>query len=486
MTLMLGIDLGTTKTTAIAVDAQSGSIVAQATSPTSQNTATPRDQERGRSEFDVISLTQAGIECLRGVVQRLGSRVREVVGLGITGQQHGSVIVDRQRRPLTPFINWQDQRGNDLDESGRSWVEKANERIDEETARRSGCRLRTGFMGTTLYWLRETNQLPADGRACFLMDYFASELTDGPLLTDPSCAGSAGVFDVPTRDWSEAALSAMGLERVQFPQVREANKVVGRLTDRASQSTGLPSGMPVFVPIGDHQACFLGSVADRFESVLLNVGTGAQVAVFTPQCDYRFPIELRPFPISGNLLSFVGLSGGWSFQVVERFFRLIGEQLFGQKIEGTLYSQLTKLASQESPGSAGMSLLPTFSGTRANPHKRGALSGISARSLTPGNLVRSLLEGMANDYRQAYELICSVTGKKQSRLVTAGNGLRENQLLSSIVENEMQLVPVATKHREEAAFGAALIAGVGAQVFEDLHAAGRLVQYADVSPSETK
>lgn len=486
MTLLLGIDLGTTKTTAIAVDAQTGLIVAQATSATSNNTATPRDQERGRCEFDVVSLVQAGIECLRGVAQRLGDRVREVAGLGITGQQHGSVIVDGQRRPLTPFINWQDQRGNDLDDSGRSWVEKANARIDEETARRSGCRLRTGFMATTLFWLCETNQLPANGRACFLMDYFASELTDGPLVTDPSCAGSAGVFDVPSRNWSESALGAIGLVRNQLPEVREANEVVGRLTGRMSELTGLPSGLPVFVPIGDHQACFLGSVADRFESVLLNVGTGAQVAVFTPQCEYKFPIELRPFPISGNLLSFVGLSGGWSFQVVERFFRLVGEQLFCQKIEGTLYSQLTQLAAQESSGSAGMSLLPTFSGTRANPHQRGVLSGISARSLTPGNFVRSLLEGMANDYRQAYELICSVTGKKQSRLVTAGNGLRENQLLSAIVESEMQLAPAATKHREEAAFGASLIAGVGASVFEDLHAAGRLVQYAVDSSAETK
>lgn len=476
MPLLVGIDLGTTKTTAIVVDVASGEIVAHATSATSTNTASSADQAHGRSEFDVRELTRAGIACLKDAVSRLGARVRDVVGIGITGQQHGSVIVDDELHPLTPFINWQDQRGNDIASDGRTYVELANAAIDADVTKLTGCRLRTGFLATTYYWLRTNGLLPSRGRACFLMDYFASTLTNAPLVTDPSCAGSAGVFDVPTRNWNADALRSLGIERDRLSEVREANEVVGSLTTVMATETGLPSGLPVFVPIGDHQACFLGSVADRFTSALLNVGTGAQVAVFTPHSEYAPPIELRPFPISGNLLSFVGLCGGWQFQVVERFFRLVGEQLFGQSIEGTLYGALTRLAENEA-GAAGMSMLPTFSGTRANPQQRGSLSNISAQSLTPGNFVRALLEGMARDYKQAYELICSVTGKRQTQLVTAGNGLRENRLLSSIVETELGLAPQATRHREEAAFGAALIAGVGSGVFADLHAAGSLVRY---------
>ncbi len=483
MALLIGIDLGTTKTTAIAVHADSGAIVAQATSATSTNTASSTDQARGRSEFDVRALVSAGVGCLRDVAAQLGEQARDVAGIGITGQQHGAVIVDNELRPLTPFINWQDQRGNDIAADGQTYVQQANAAVSDDVAQRTGCRLRTGFLATTMYWLRANNLLPASGRACFLMDYFASTLTGSPLATDPSCAASAGVFDVPTRDWNDAALQALNIDRAQLPLVREANEVSGRLTAAMSQETDLPSGLPVFIPIGDHQACFLGSVADRFTSALINVGTGAQVAVFTPQCDYAFPIEMRPFPISGNLLSYVGLCGGWQFQVVERFFRLVGEQLFGQVIDGTLYGALTQLAEREAAGAAGMSLLPTFSGTRAQPQQRGVLSNISAQSLTPGNFVRALLEGMARDYRQAYELICSVTGKRQSQLVTAGNGLRENRLLSAIVEDEFSLSPMATKHREEAAFGAALIAGVGAGVFPDLHAAGKLIRYESIAKS---
>ena len=479
MPLVLGIDLGTTKTTAIAVSTETGDIVAHATESTNCNIAAPADCDRGRMEFDAVALIRSGVACLRGVGQQLGSRASEVVGLGITGQQHGTVIVDADLQPLSPFINWQDQRGNEIAADGKSWVTLANERVDPEIAQRTGCRLRTGFLATTLFWMRAAEQLPRNGRACFLMDYFASTLTGEPLATDPSCAGSAGVFDVPTRSWSKPALAALGLSDVSLSEVREANERVGRLSAELARETSLPLGMPVFVPIGDHQASFLGSVADRHESVLLNVGTGAQVAVFTPQCDYQLPIELRPFPISGNLLSFVGLCGGWSFQVVERFFRLVGEQLYGQTIDGSLYGKLTELATREAVGAAGIDCLPTFSGTRANPDQRGAFANISAQSLTPGNFVRSLIEGMARDYQQAYAAIRSVTGAAKSRLVTAGNGLRENALLSTAVYEAFGLRPVATRHREEAAFGAALVACVGAGVFPDLHAAGQLVRYAE-------
>lgn len=477
MPLVVGIDLGTTKTTAIAVDVTSGNIVAQANSATVTNMASAEDQQRGRSEFDVNRLTRAGIDCLKQLGLHLDARVHEIIGIGITGQQHGMVLVDADRKPLTPFINWQDQRGQDVADATRTFVEVANERIGLPLTQRTGCRLRTGFLATTLFWLKQHQRLPQSSRACFLMDYFASVLTDGPLVTDPSCAGSAGVFDVPTRSWNADALRALQLEYVQLSEVHEAHEEVGKLTSDIAAEIGWPAGVPVFVPIGDHQACFLGSVADRFTSALLNVGTGAQVAVFTTGNEFHAPIELRPFPISGNLLSFVGLTGGWSFQVVEKFVRQIGERLFGQPSDAPLYGALTELAASAPSGCNGLSLVPTFSGTRADPLQRGTMSGMSAQNLTPGHFIRALFEGMARDYRQANDLIASVTKQRKTCLVTAGNGLRENALLSQLVAQELELPLLVTQHREEAAFGACLVACVGSGVFRDLHAAGSLIRH---------
>ncbi len=478
MALVLGIDLGTTKTTCIAVDTQTGRLVANATAATSGNTTSESERARGYSEFDATKLIDCGIECLRKIADQLGPQTAQVVGLGITGQQHGMVVVDCDLKPLTPFINWQDQRGNEPSKNvGMTWVEAANQRVSPELAHRTGCRLRTGFMATSLFWLAAQNRLPNQGTACFLMDVFAAALTNGTPATDPSCAGSAGVFDVPTRQWNQSVIEALGLSLNLFPAVREANQIVGKLTQEIATATGLPAGMPVFVPIGDHQASFLGSVADRHSSVLLNVGTGAQVAVFTPGSEYRPPIELRPFPIAGNLLSCVGLCGGWQFQVVEQFFRQVGEQVFGQTVDKPLYSVLTKLAENVPAGAADLSFVPTFSGTRANPTQRGSLTGLSAQNLTPGHFARSLIEGMAADYRAAYDLVLSVTGQPMTQLITAGNGLRENSLLAGIVAARFALQPRATRHREEAAFGAALIATVGTGICRDLNEAGRLVAY---------
>ena len=387
-------------------------------------------------------------------------------------------FVDRDRRPLAPFINWQDQRGNELVSGGtESWVEQARHRLGEDAFRRTGCKPNTGFMATTLFWMNENNCLPSNGRACFIMDLFAAELTGEAPGSDPTCSGSAGVLNVARRRWDTDAMAALGLSVDLFPRVLEADRPLGTLRKTIAQQIGLPAGTPVGVPIGDHQASFLGSVSDRHVSVLLNVGTGAQVAVFTPESQFEPPIELRPFPIFGNLLSNVGLAGGWSFQVVEQFFRQTGHDVLGLGEIAPTYAKLTELAAQAASGADGLACTPTFSGTRSDPTQRGAITGISASNLTPANLARAVLEGMAANYQTAWNQIVAVTKTRSTTLVGAGNGLRENRVLASVVEDAFGIEPLVTQHREEAAFGAALVCGVAAGLFPDLDAAGRLIAH---------
>jgi sugar (pentulose or hexulose) kinase len=307
------------------------------------------------------------------------------------------------------------------------------------------------------------------------MDLFVAMLTGGQLLTDPSVAASGGIMNVASRDWDNDALAGLGFRREQLPIIQEADRPAGGLTE--SRLEGLLQGTPVSVPIGDHQASFLGSVADRRSSVLLNIGTGAQVAMFTEGTDFAPPVELRPFPIQGNLLSNVGLSGGWSFQVVENFVRQLGLDVFGVAAGQPLYGRLTELAAQADPDSQGLKCVPTFSGTRSDPLQAGTLAGMTPGNLTPTNFARSVLEGMAENYRNALNQIFEITGQPVSSptLVGAGNGLRENSVLADAVERRFGSVPMVTQHREEAAFGAALVGGVAAGVFSSLDEAGRLV-----------
>ena len=477
MPLLIGVDLGTTTTTAIAIDAETGEVVSTATGRTASPVTSLDDRRKGRSEWDTEQLIADGLHTLRDLTEQLGPRANETASIGLTGQQHGMVLLDSHQQPLTPFINWQDQRGNEHQPGAKSsWVAAARERLGDESVRRTGCRPNTGFMATTLYWMKQNDCLPPGGRAAFLSDLFASCLTGIRPVCEPSMAGSAGVLNVHTRDWDVDAIDSLGLERSLFPEVREADSPLGRLAPAAAD-IGLPDGIPVAISIGDHQASFAGSVADRSDSVFVNVGTGAQVAVYTTGSDFEAPIEFRPFPIRGNLLSSVGLAGGWSFQVLEQFIRSIGTDVFGVDVDGPLYSRLTELAATADSRSDGLVCEPQFSGTRSDPDRRGKLTGISSSNLTPANLVRALLEGAAAHHRAAWDQVVTVLGQRQTRLVGAGNGIRANVALRECIESAFQLSVATTAHREEAAFGAALVGGVAGQVYPSLEDAAHIMRY---------
>ena len=468
MPVVVSVDLGTTKITSLAMDAESGDVLAVGTIANDANVTLDADRARGRSEWDARRIATQSLSCLRRVTEQLGSRTNDVIGIGITGQQHGVVLIDSRGEPASPLINWQDRRALDAmpatsSPTGRetTWLQAARDSIGEDSWRRTGCRLQPGFMAVTLFWLKANGLLPDAARACFVMDYFGSVLTSQPPITEPSCAGSSGVFNVHARQWDDEAIRALDLPRSLFSEVREAHERCGLITRDAASATGLPVGTPVFAPIGDHQASFLGSVANRRESVLVNVGTGAQVAVFTDGFEFSPPIELRPFPCGGNLLSNVGLAGGWSYQVLEQFLRDVGRAAFDIESPAPLYEVMNRLAAEVAPGADGLRCEPLFSGTRLDPTVRGSITGLSPHNFTARHLALAVLEGMARSLHDGYAAIRQITGRSQTKLIAAGNGLRENPLLANIVSQSFGLPITCTAHREEAAYGAALIARNG-------------------------
>jgi sugar (pentulose or hexulose) kinase len=335
--------------------------------------------------------------------------------------------------------------------------------------------LATGYLGTTLYWMDCRGQLPSAGTACFIPDLFASTLTGRLPVTDPTLAASSGLFDVHARQWDRPCMETLGLPDHLFPEVRESTQPLGPLTRTGAELTGLPVGLPVSVALGDNQAAFLGSVADRQDSVLLNVGTGAQVAAFTSKSVHAPPLETRPFPGSGNLLVQASLCGGRAYAVLERFFAQVGQWFFTVDPAQPLYAVMNQLAESIPPGSERLRCQPLFTGTRAQPEVRATWSGACPENFTPAHMVRALLEGMARQFHNDYRLIESAAGRSYPQVVGSGNALRDNPVLVRIVEDQFARPIRFPRHQEEAAVGAALIAAVGAKVCADLDQAGRLV-----------
>ena len=473
MPLLIGLDLGTTTLTALALDADSGRVVRCVTRPNSCEITSAADKRRGRSEWDAAAIARLACECLRDLAS--GIDPGDVAGLGVTGQQHGVVLVDDALTPLTPLINWQDRRGDEPKRlTTQTWVEAARERVGLAAHPRVGCRLSAGYVAVTLFWMANNGVLPRSATACFLMDYVTALLTGEPPSTDPTCAASSGALDLKRLDWDDETLSALGLPREMFPPVVASGTRLGGLTGPMAEATGLVEGLPVFVGVGDNQASFFGSVADRAASVLVNVGTGGQVATWCSRARYDGRIETRPF-FDGYLLVSAGLSGGAAYAALERFFRAVGRDVLDVEPKGEVYESMNRLAAAVPAGAEGLSCEPFFSGTRYEPGLRASWSGISLANLTPGHLTRALLEGMARAFAACGGRMAQLAGRTPTVLFGAGNGIRSNPLLVRIVAAAVGLSMWVPVHREESAFGAALLAGVGAGVISDLDEAGRRI-----------
>ena len=188
----------------------------------------PADAARGRSEWDAERMAQRATEAVRAVAGSLGPRRGEVAGLGLTGQQHGVVVVDGRSRRTGPFIGWQDRRGLDpLPGDDQTFLARAARLSGPATAARTGCALATGFMGVTLFWLKETGGLPATGTACFITDYLGALLTGGAPVTDPTMGASSGLFHLAERRWDSGDDPTPGAVPGLFPRGARGGGPVG-------------------------------------------------------------------------------------------------------------------------------------------------------------------------------------------------------------------------------------------------------------------
>lgn len=477
MPLSLGLDLGTTSITALALDTSNGEIVARNTVANNAEVTNQADKARGWSEWDADRIASLALGCLRSLSASLAARLPEVAGLGLTGQQHGVVLVGERGTPVSPFINWQDRRVEEVQPGGgATWLAEIRSRARNESHRRTGCTISAGYMAATLYWLKAHGMLPSQAKGCFLVDFIAMLLTGSDPRTDATSAASSGLLDVQNGAWDRPTIDALALPTDIFPEICPAGAVQGPLREREGRLAGLPTGLPICVGMGDNQSSFFGSVAELNDTVLVNVGTGGQVAAYCKQFISRPNLETRPFP-GGYLLVKAGLCGGRTYALLERFFRQVCADFGSGSANAAVFDTMNRLAAEAPHGAGGLRWEPLFTGSRENPELRGTLTGMSAENFSPSHFSRALLEGMAAVFYDGYREISEALGGPRTCLVGAGNGIRENALLAGIVAADFGRPMMVPSHREEAAFGAALLAAVGLGLLPDRKAAGRLIHY---------
>ncbi len=476
--MLIGLDIGTTSLSAIALDPATGRQMAHRTVANHAGYS----PAPGRVELELSRLFELTLQCLHELVEQAGLTPATVEGIGVTGQQHGVALVGPGAVPAAPAITWQDLRvqqplpGSDSPVLAR-FVSAAG---GQDAFHNTGCLPAAGFLGPSLYWLKLAGSLPNPPvTACFIPDAVVSFLTGAAVVCEPTLAASSGIFDIRANRWDSNLLQRLELPARLFPPVGRAGDLVGGLRREVAQAVGLAEGTAVTVALGDNQASFIGSAREPERSLVVNVGTGGQISARTNSFQFIPGLENRPFPGGHFLLIGGGLFGGRSYAYLQRFFQQVGAQLLDAEAPADLYERMTELAASVPAGCDGLQCEPFFTGSRTDPALRASFSGLSPDNFTPAHFARALLEGMANGFSAFFEEMGPVVGRRPL-LVGAGNGVRRNRLLARILARRFGMSLLIPSHSEEAAVGAALAAAVGLDIFPDLDAAAAaLLEYAE-------
>ncbi len=460
MAHLLGIDIGTTGSKALLID-ENGKVVASATTEYPMYTPQPLWAEQNPEDW-----WQATITSLKQVLK--GRDAAEVKGLGLTGQMHGLVLLDQAGRVLRPCIMWNDQR------TGQQCADITARIGAKRLLELTGNPVLPGFTAPKIVWVREHEPQVYHKAARVLLpkDYIRYRLT-GEFATEVSGASGTSLLDVRKRDWSQEVLNALDIPAAWLPKCYESPLVSGQISSPAMEATGLKAGTPVVGGGGDQAAQAVGS--GIIEAGLVSVTSGTSGVVFASTDELLVEPEGRlhafchAVPGKWHLMG-VMLSAGGSL----RWLRdTIGqpEKDVAALIGRDPYELLTAEAAQAPVGSEGLFFLPYLTGERTpypDPYARGVFMGLTLRH-GKAHLVRAVLEGVAYGLRDSLELMRNL-GLELRQVRASGGGARSElwrQIQTDIFGVEMVTINVT----EGAAYGAALLAGVGAGLYASVEEA---------------
>lgn len=470
--VVLGIDVGTTGVRTLAV-APGGQILAAATAEYPMFSP-----HVGWAEQEPEHWWQAVVTTVRAAVQQL--EAPHVAAIGLSGQMHGAVFLDRTGVPIRPAPLWCDQR-------------TANE-CDELTAAVGAGRLQaitgnpalTGFQAPKILWLRNHEPKRYERVAHVLLpkDYIRYRLS-GDWATDASDAAGTLLLDIHTRDWSAEILDRLEIPREWMPMVHEGPETTGSLSAEAATVLGLPPGIPIVAGGGDNAAAAVGAGAIRPGTATSSIGTSGVISAHSDRAvdDPRGRIHVFCHAVPGAYqLLYVTLAAGGSM----RWFRdTLGADLLTAAEEAGIdpYDLITREAESVPPGAGGLLFLPYLMGERSphvDPRARGGFVGLTARHGRE-NMARAVMEGVVYSLRQGLELMQDL-GIDFNQVLAVGGGARSRlwrELQADIFE-----VPVAQPSTTEGpAYGAALLAAVGAGWYGSVYeACDEAVGSVDVIP----
>lgn len=459
---LLGIDIGTSGLKCVVID-EAGQLRASASREYMPDLPRP-----GWAEQDPDVWLRAAISAVREVIEISGVDRNSIAGLGFSGHMHSSVFLDRDRRVIRPTILW-------LDTRSAPHVVALNRTIGRsQLATWIGNPVMPGFMLSSLLWLKEEEPETWDRLVHVMLakDYVRLRLT-GEIATDYSDASSTALLDVRRRVWCAELLQTVHIPIDLLPPLRPSSEIVGRLLPDMAGAMNLTSGLPVICGAGDQEAQAAGNGIIRSGLLSSTIGTGGQL--FTPIDQYRSDPQLRIHTFCHAIPEL------WHWQAATltagASLRWLRDEVLGGRYS---YQELADAAANIKPGAEGLLFYPYLAGERTphmNPNLRGSFVGLSLRH-TWKHMTRAVMEGVVFSLFDGLELMRDL-GANFDQVIASGGSTKHPLWLQ--LQADVFDVPVRTTQTSEAAaFGAALLAGVGAGVFEDVvQACARCVKWSE-------
>ena len=456
-TTVLGIDVGTGGSRALLIG-EDGGILASATA----EHAPFISKQSAWAEQDPQDWWGACQKAVRSVLAVSGISPKQIACVGLSGQMHGTVVLDAEGAVLRPSIIWCDQRG----EEDARWLEDTvgAGRLLQLTSNPA----LTNFTLIKLLWLRrcEPDTWRRVRHLLLPKDYVRFCLS-GEFAIDAAEASGTLMLDVARRRWSEELLKAVGIDREILPRVFESPEICTRISRQGAERTGLLEGTPIVAGAGDQAAGAVGIGLTHAGAVGATIGTSGVVFAATDR-----PI-LDP---QGRLHTFChAIPGRWHVMGVTQSAGLSLRWFRDTFQAGGSYEHLADEASLAPPGSDGVLWAPYLMGERTpyrDPNIRGGLIGLAAHH-TRAHVIRAILEGVTFSLRDTLTIFSELrVPVEQIRL--SGGGARSSlwrQIQADVFGQRVETVQT----EEGAAFGAALLAGVGAGIWKTVDEACRAV-----------
>jgi xylulokinase len=443
MAHVIGVDVSTTATKAVMLD-ESGGVLGVGAAEYGYDTP-----QSLWAEQDPSLWWTGTIEAIRSVLARTGVRGDQVSAVGLTGQMHGAVLLDRAAQVLRPAILWNDQRTGPA-------CDHMRDILGGDLVRITGNDAMTGFTAPKLVWVKDNEPAVWERVDHVLLpkDFVRHRLT-GDFATDVADGSGTQLFDLGRRTWSDRMLSALDIAPEWMPAVFEGPDVTGVITRPAAGETGLIAGTPVVAGGGDQAANAVGLGVLDPGAMAMSLGTSGVLFA---------PTDAPLVESAGRVHAFChAVPGRWHLMGVMLSAAGSLRWLRDSLAPGRSFEDLVRGAGEVGAADDGLFFLPYLTGERtphADPLARGAFVGLTIRH-DLRHMTRAVLEGVAFGLRDGLDLMEASGLQHPNRIRASGGGTASGlwrQIVADVLDSEIALVDTT----EGAAYGAAILATVGA------------------------